>query len=172
MQVSFRLWRTSLTWHECSCLFRPVRSVSTQHDPAFPDSDVVVAAPASPIQHYDLLVGSALLLFHRGVTDFTAAEVQYQNQQAAWEARMAAWHSGRIVWIEILKISATTGSQLEMPASQRLGKLFIDCFRNGRGANSDCAYSPRARPGAPPGNSRHVGRRAGRNTVGARQEHA
>src|SRR4051812_23084211 len=34
-------------------------------------------------------------------------------------------------------------------AQQRVGKLFIDYFRNGRGASAAGCYSPRARPGLP-----------------------
>jgi bifunctional non-homologous end joining protein LigD len=34
-------------------------------------------------------------------------------------------------------------------ASQRVGKLFIDYLRNGRGASAIGSYSPRARSGLP-----------------------
>ena len=36
-----------------------------------------------------------------------------------------------------------------MTKSKRRGKLFIDFFRNGRGATAVCSFSTRARPGAP-----------------------
>ena len=36
-----------------------------------------------------------------------------------------------------------------MSKAERRGKIFIDFFRNGRGATFIAPYSPRSRPGAP-----------------------
>jgi bifunctional non-homologous end joining protein LigD len=47
-------------------------------------------------------------------------------------------------------VAANPGRYTSMlPKARRQGKIFIDYLRNGRGATSICAYSTRARTGAP-----------------------
>jgi bifunctional non-homologous end joining protein LigD len=62
-----------------------------------------------------------------------------------WEAAKAFCKqlADELVQAEPTKYLAT------MTKAKRKGKLFIDYFRNGAGATSVCAFSTRARPGAP-----------------------
>jgi len=51
--------------------------------------------------------------------------------------------AGRIVDVDSERFTAA------MSKAKRRGRIFIDHFRNGRGATAICPYSPRARDGAP-----------------------
>jgi hypothetical protein len=49
------------------------------------------AIPSSPMLHVSVLVGGSLLIVQRGLTDFSAAEIKYDQEQAVIRARNEAW---------------------------------------------------------------------------------
>lgn len=66
--------------------------------------------------------------------------------------RRAGWDEVKAFTKAVAEVVAAHDPQSytsKLPKASRKGKIFIDYLRNGRGATSVCAYSTRARPGAP-----------------------
>jgi len=66
--------------------------------------------------------------------------------------RRAGWDEVKAFTKAVAEVVAAHAPQsytTKLPKASRKGKIFIDYLRNGRGATSVCAYSTRARAGAP-----------------------
>lgn len=86
------------------------------------------------------LAAYALITGGKGVHVIVPLRTSVDWPQAAAASRRMA---------EILESAAPASFTLSMSKARRAGRIFVDTFRNARGATAICPYSTRAKPGAP-----------------------
>lgn len=88
-----------------------------------------VAVPSSPLYHIAILVGSSLMMFQRGVTDFRNEEIQYELQLEAniRALRNQVWNTFNLVLVDLLRIGLMASPQIpnwvKAPANTWLTEL-------------------------------------------------